>query len=621
MTRLKPLFPLLGIVAVALSGCTLALDTPECESDSQCEKWMGPGAQCVQQVCVITGTDESETDSIEDDSDVPGDQPVDELELPDELEESELEETDLPACEEGLERCDEACVELQTSQDHCGVCGNACGDDSECLSGKCEIIPQTIVVTDNISSATVWSAPHTYVLNKPVYVINDAQLVIQAGVTVLGAQDAGTQVGGALIVTRGSRLIAQGSEDAPIVFTSAKPEGQRAPGDWGGVALLGYARSNNAAVSSPKAGEPVTLAGEGVLEGLPYGNELELPDATWGIYGGSDPDDDNWSCGTLKYVRIEFAGYQVVQDKELNGLTFGGCGRDTIVEHVQVHKGSDDGIEVFGGTVGMRHIVISSAQDDSLDWDRGWTGSVQFLLITQEGDGDNAFECDNNSKLPKAPLLSQPQLYNVTVIGNYGELGGAKRGVHFKAGTGGQISNMVLLGHREEAIDISECKATDGQCDGVDGEQNPVPEELENRTAVQDLAVADSLAVTHSYFYNVGGSVGGGFLPSNSGSNAWDEPPGSATDDDFGFDEDIHFRQMQYSNVFATTPPGLWSESDPYAAYPRPTSTLGSTGVRPPASDRHELPFDQDAIYIGAFIPGASGERTWIADWTAFPPN
>lgn len=127
---------------------------------------------------------------------------------------------------------------------------------------------------------------------------------------------------------------------------------------------------------------PVNRA-DAQIEGVPHGD-------TRGAFGGSDAGS---SCGIMEYTRIEFAGFEVYANNELNGLTLGGCGDGTIVRHVQVHRALDDGIEVFGGTVDLQNIVITGAGDDSLDWDMGWRGRVQFLAIQQHADtGDNAFE-------------------------------------------------------------------------------------------------------------------------------------------------------------------------------------------------------------------------------------
>jgi hypothetical protein len=195
----------------------------------------------------------------------------------------------------------------------------------------------------------------------------------------------------ALIVSRGSQLEAVGTAALPIVFTSGNAVGDRITGDWAGVALLGNATLNN--------GTDTAGVFTDNLEGVD-------PTDARGIYGGNN---DASSCGHLEYVRIEFGGDEFSTDNELNGLTLAGCGSGTTLSHIQVHRGKDDGIEFFGGTAGMDHVVISGASDDSLDWDQGWRGNVQFLVVHQfEGIGDAGFEADNYGSMELATPRSNP---------------------------------------------------------------------------------------------------------------------------------------------------------------------------------------------------------------------
>lgn len=179
---------------------------------------------------------------------------------------------------------------------------------------------RAVRVDADITADTTWSSGSRYILEKTIYVEN-ASLTIEPGVVVEG------ESGSALVVTADAKLFVRGRADSPVVFTSAKPEGARARGDWGGVVLLG-----RAPVNEPNAS----------IEGLPEGE-------TRGGFGGSDVND---SCGVIEYARIEFAGFEVYKDNELNGLTLGGCGKHTIVRNVQVHRALDDGIEIFGGNGG-----------------------------------------------------------------------------------------------------------------------------------------------------------------------------------------------------------------------------------------------------------------------------
>ena len=222
---------------------------------------------------------------------------------------------------------------------------------------------------------------------------------------------------------------ARGTADEPIVFTSAKPEGSRAGGDWGGVVLLGNAPINR---------------GQANVEGIPTSDGR-------GVFGGGDPRSN---CGVLEYVRVEFAGYAIGTDNELNGLTFGGCGSETLVRHVQVHRAHDDGIEIFGGAVDLKYVLVSHAGDDALDWDMGWTGRARFLIVQQHPElGGSGFEGDNWSDDPDAEPVSRPRIYNVTMVGS-GRSGRTQRAMVIRNGSGGEFRNFLITGFPLESIDF-----------------------------------------------------------------------------------------------------------------------------------------------------------------------
>ncbi len=292
-----------------------------------------------------------------------------------------------------------------------------------------------VVVTGQIEGTENWTNNFYYVLRGAVFVPDAATLNIQAGTRVIG--EAGSV--GTLIVLRGGRLNAIGTREAPIVFTSDQPVGSRARGDWGGLIINGRA--------------PVNIeGGEGVGE------------ADTGVYGGSDPNDNS---GSLRYVRIEFAGVEFSPDNELNGIAFQGVGRGGSYDHIQVHMNRDDGLEWFGGTADIKYAVVSNAADDSFDWTFGWTGRAQFIALHQRGDdADNAIEADNNefnnNLLPRA----NPQIYNITMCGDpdTNEGGEGPRAINFRRGTAFTLRNFLITGFKATGIQISDA-ATSAQVD------------------------------------------------------------------------------------------------------------------------------------------------------------
>ena len=272
-----------------------------------------------------------------------------------------------------------------------------------------------IVVTNEITGTETWIASNYYVLRGAVFVRNAATLNIQPGTTIIG--EAGSV--GTLIVQRGGRLNAIGTREQPIVFTSDQREGARGRGDWGGIIINGRA--------------PVNIpGGEGVGE------------ADTGVYGGNDPNDNS---GTIRYVRVEFAGVEFSPDNELNGIAFQGVGRGTTVDHVQIHMNRDDGLEWFGGTVDIKYAVVSNAADDSFDWTQGWTGRAQFIAIHQKSDdGDWGIEADNNEANHNFLPRAHPQIYNMTICGDpdTAEGGESFRAVLFRRGTAVTFRNFLV---------------------------------------------------------------------------------------------------------------------------------------------------------------------------------
>ncbi|MBX5481693.1 MAG: hypothetical protein IRZ16_07610 [Myxococcaceae bacterium] len=418
-----------------------------------------------------------------------------------------------------------------------------------------------VSVTQPITEDTTWTADKVYHLKTNVFVKDGATLTIEPGTKITGEGTA------ALVVTREGKLNAVGTAEKPIVFTSFKPEGERKPGDWGGVVMLGKARIN---VKAGETAHGVEIAqdGETYIEGI---NST----ASEGLYGGSD---DTHDCGKLKYARIEFAGIKVSEDNELNGLSLGGCGSKTEIDYVQIHKGNDDGIEAFGGTANLKHIVISQPDDDGLDFDLGYRGKVQFVVIQQnESVGNNGFEWDDNPNNKTATPQTLPTVYNVSIIGSGrdpGVMGTSQVIANFKNGAAGHIYNLAAAYVANLGVDVAGDEVVAHVNDG-------------------DLFVKNSL------FWSIGGS--------NT------DFPADATDNDSGFDENQQIAK-DASNVWADPMlDGAKNLADPNFK-PAAGSPLldGATAAQPPADGF----FDAEAKFIGAV-----GTTDWTAGWTAFPAN
>lgn len=276
------------------------------------------------------------------------------------------------------------------------------------------------------------TADNTYLLQGAVYVGNEAQnaaLTINPGVTVRGSNGRDF-----LAIRRGSKIFAEGRADAPIVMTGFEP-GKTTRGQWGGLVLNGRSTLNQC-----------KDANAAVCENAPEGGV----DAS---YGGSIADDNS---GVLRYVRIEYPGFEVSPDNELNGLTLNSVGSGTTVDYVQVVGSNDDGVELFGGTVNLKHIVISGSQDDGLDWDFGWTGKAQFVIIKQYADdGNNGIEADNNVNNQSAQPRSNPTIANMTIIGGSPKKGD---GVLFRRGTGASIYNSIISGATSSCINLDDAE-------------------------------------------------------------------------------------------------------------------------------------------------------------------
>ncbi len=265
------------------------------------------------------------------------------------------------------------------------------------------ILTENTILEGRIPANRTLHAQYTYKLRGLVYVTNGAILTIEPGTKIVGEQG---QRGG-LIITRSCKIIADGTADKPIVFTSESSAPVR--GDWAGIVLLGNAPTNSSFNGVQGVGE--IEGGVNNSDGL-------------GLYGtpisqSQNPADNS---GILRYVRIEYAGYAFLPDKEINGLTFGGVGSNTIIDNVQVSYANDDSFEWFGGTVNCTHLISYRTLDDDFDTDNGFSGKVQFGICLRDSavadiSKSEAFESDNDANGSTLIPQTSAVFSNMTILG------------------------------------------------------------------------------------------------------------------------------------------------------------------------------------------------------------
>lgn len=443
----------------------------------------------------------------------------------------------------------------------------ACGDDAPNMmtnpdSGMTPIDTpqggQVIRVNDDITSDTTWDSKNVYVIPrlKYLFVRNGATLTIPPGTQIQGEQ------GSVLVITRGSKINAAGTKENPIVLTTSQPAGQKTAGWWGGLLVLGAAPINTNVLSNPPSNEATF---EAFTTALPEGK-----------FGGTDPHDNS---GVIKYVRIEFAGFNFVADREFNNLTLCGVGDGTTVDFVQVHGGSDDGVEFFGGTVNVKHIVSSQNQDDGFDTDNGWSGKAQFVIVQNIShpptlpEATNGYESDNHGTAASYNALprTSPTVYNATLIGDHSYTGVASFAAVFRRGTSGHYYNNLWVGFPKG------------------------PEFRDAETKAQlDMG---ALEIRNSMFYG-------------NDATATNFPPPQATGD---IDESLYIDSAHGDQINVN--PGLQTDYLNKSApkFALTTSSAAMAGGASPPSDGF---FDTTATFIGAV-----GTDDWTAGWTAYPQN
>lgn len=249
---------------------------------------------------------------------------------------------------------------------------------------------EIVQVTGDVNANTTWSSDKIWRLNGIVKVTAGNTLTIEPGTIIFGASD----TKGTLVIERGAKIMADGTASAPIVFTSDKAPGNRAPGDWSGVVICGKSPNNQS-------------------------NSISVEGLTGIFHGGTVANDNS---GILRYVRIEFAGNIVQDNKEINSLTLASVGNGTVIENVQCSYGLDDSFEFFGGTVNAKNLISYRTKDDDFDFDFGHRGFIQFALAIRDASladqyYSNGIEIDNDGAGTNATPATQPVLSNISIIG------------------------------------------------------------------------------------------------------------------------------------------------------------------------------------------------------------
>jgi hypothetical protein len=342
-------------------------------------------------------------------------------------------------------------------------------------------VPATTTLTGNINTTTTLTSDKVWTLKGYVYVTDGAKLIIQPGTTIVS--DVAEK--GALCIERGSQIIAEGTQSKPIVFTSGRPEGQRTPGDWGGIVILGRAKTN-------RSSEPTIEGGIG----RPYG-------------GTNDSDNS----GVLRFVRIEYAGIAALPNSEINALTLGGVGNGTILENIQTIYANDDAFEFFGGTVNGKNLYAFATADDDFDFDFGYTGTITNGVAKRDpqfvdsGDAGNGVECDNDGTGSAAQPYTHPKLFNMILVGpnTSSALANHNLGLRFRRSTQFTMKNSVVWGWMKGGLSLESNETAQFVKDGVSvfennsvGTFNPTLNFISKATTILTSEQLKTLALSKS---------------------------------------------------------------------------------------------------------------------------
>jgi len=323
-----------------------------------------------------------------------------------------------------------AILTFSSCDDDDATCEDFCTNGT-CVNGECipDVMDENTVLVDaNITSDETWTSDNIYILANRVAVTSGATLTIEPGTIIKGQAGSGPNAT-ALLIARGAQLIADGTANQPIIFTSVADEimpGQIASPNldddvnslWGGLIILGNA--------------PISADADAVqIEGIP-------PSDPNGLYGGSDPNDNS---GTLRYISVRYGGSDIGEGNEINGISFGGVGSGTIVENIEVASTFDDGIECYGGTVNITNALVWGQGDDGYDMDQAYTGTIDNFIYIAGANSDHAMELDG----PEGSGTGSFTLRNGSLKGGNGEY------IDFRDGVTCTVENCYFFGFSESS--------------------------------------------------------------------------------------------------------------------------------------------------------------------------
>ncbi|WP_394849214.1 hypothetical protein LZC95_17425 [Pendulispora brunnea] len=442
-----------------------------------------------------------------------------------------------------------------------GVAGVGCSSDDDSPGGGGNPPPNNSTSSELLGQVTgnkTLTKDKTWLIKGTVFVRSGATLTIEKGTTIQGENSSK----GVLVIQPGAKIVAEGTADEPIVFTSQLPEGSRRAGDWGGVIILGNAPVNK---------------GTHRVDGLSEG----------GTFGGNNPTE---SSGTFRYVRIEYSGIELSPDNEVNGLTLAGVGSGTTIDHVQIRHTKDDCFEFFGGTVNAKYLACQYNEDDGIDWDLGWQGNLQFFVLQQNpatGEEMNGFEADNDEVGSAKEPFSEPKISNVTLCGQNNNAPKAQYGMLLRRNTKGHIYNTVAVGF-EAGIDIRDKATAANWGKGLD--------------------IRSSI-----FFGSTGTGLANAIAYPETGSTAPDKD-NDKQDDGTLFVEHELLLNSDYKN--SDKNPNIAGCFDAVNPVFGPATSL-TENASPPPSDAF---FDASAAYIGAF---KDANDTWATTgkWAVWKAN